>query len=349
MAARPCSGHSVIMMRTLLILVSMFVLAGCATPFVQPERTPPAGFTGPRIENPVLAGTPGAFIVDDAARLPFLRWGPEAADGVIVALHGMNDSSAAFHLAGPAWAERGIATYAYDQRGFGGAPGRGLWAGEARMTQDLRVVVDLVRARHPGATLAVIGESMGGAVAISAFASDSPPSADRVILLAPAVWGWSSQSVPNRFSLRIAAGLFGDRAVEPPDWALRDIRATDNLIQLVRNGADPAFIRNTRFDTLSGLVDLMESASHDLGRMRAPTLLMYGARDDIIEKGPMRRALERAASPPNLQTAWYPQGYHLLNRDLQAATVYRDVEAWMRSPSEPLPSGAAPILENLPE
>ncbi|PZO05283.1 MAG: lysophospholipase [Alphaproteobacteria bacterium] len=337
------------MMRTLLLLVSMLALSGCATPFVQPAMDPPPGFAGPRIQDPVLSGTPGAFIVDDAARLPFLRWGPEQAEIVIVALHGMNDYSAAFHLAGPAWAEQGIATYAYDQRGFGAAPGRGLWAGEARMTEDLRTVVALVRARHSGAIVAVIGESMGGAVAISAFASDAPPSVDRVILLAPAVWGWSSQSLPNRFSLRLAAGLFGDRAVEPPDWALRDIRATDNLIQLVRNGSDPAFIRNTRFDTLSGLVDLMESATRNLGRMQVATLLMYGASDDIIEKRPMRRALERAGSPSNLQTAWYPQGYHLLNRDLQAATVYRDVAAWLRDPAKPLPSGAPPVLPNLKE
>lgn len=349
MAARPGSGHSVQMMRMLLILLSMVALSGCATPFVQPAMVPPSGFTGPRIEDPALAGTPGVFIVDDAARLPFLRWGPEKADVVIVALHGMSDYSAAFHLAGPAWAEQGIATYAYDQRGFGNSPGRGLWAGEARMTQDLRTVVALVRARHPGATLAVIGESMGGAVAISAFASDSPPAADRVVLLAPAVWGWSSQSLLNRLSLRIAAGLFGDRAVEPPDWALRDIRVTDNLVQLVRNGTDPTFIRSTRFDTLSGLVDLMESATRKLGRMQAPVLLMYGARDDVIERRPTRRALVRSGSPPNLQTAWYPQGYHLLNRDLQAATVYRDVEAWLRNPAEPLPSGAPPVLENLSE
>jgi alpha-beta hydrolase superfamily lysophospholipase len=337
------------MMRMFLILVSTLALSGCATPFVQPAMDPPPGFAGPRIEDPVLSGTPGAFIVDDAARLPFLRWGPEQAEIVIVALHGMNDYSAAFHLAGPAWAEQGIATYAYDQRGFGAAPGRGLWAGEARMTQDLRTVVALVRARHPRATLAVIGESMGGAVAISAFASDAPPTADRVVLLAPAVWGWSSQSLPNRLSLRLAAGVFGDRAVQPPDWALRDIRATDNLIQLVRNGTDPAFIRNTRFDTLSGLVDLMESATRNLGGIQVPALLMYGGRDDIIETRPMRRALERAGSPPNLKTAWYPQGFHLLNRDLQAATIYRDVDSWLRNSSEPLPSGAPPVLPNLKE
>ena len=328
------------MIRALVLSVMLLALAACTTPHVQPPLTPPAGFAGPRIEA-------DAFVVDDGGRLPYLRWGPQEPSAVVIALHGMNDHAAAFRLAGPWWAERGIATYAYDQRGFGDAPGRGVWAGEARMAEDLRTVVALVRARHPTARIAVAGESMGGAVAISAFASDRPPVADQLLLLAPAVWGWSSQSIPNRASLWAAARLMGPRSVTPPDWAVRRIRATDNLIELVANGNDSGFIRSTRFDALSGLVDLMESATTKLGQVRGPTILMYGAHDQIIEKGPMRRALVRAGDPPNLRTAWYPDGWHLLNRDWQAEVMFRDVEAILRDPDAVLPSGAGPVLNQL--
>jgi len=328
------------MIRALALSMMLLGLAACATPHVQPPLTPPAGFAGPRIE-------PGAFLVDDGARLPYLRWGPEEPEMIVIGLHGMNDHAAAFRLAGPWWAERGIATYAYDQRGFGASPGRGVWAGEARMAEDLRTVVALVRARYPNARIAVAGESMGGAVAISAFASDRPPVADQLILLAPAVWGWSSQSLPNRASLWAAARLMGSRSITPPDWAVRRIRATDNLIELVANGNDPGFIRSTRFDALSGLVDLMESATLKLGQVRAPTLLLYGAMDQIIEQGPMRRALIRAGDPPNLRTGWYPDGWHLLNRDWQAEVMFRDVEALLRDPDAALQSGAGPVLDEL--
>jgi alpha-beta hydrolase superfamily lysophospholipase len=326
------------MIRAFVLTVLLLALAACATPYVQPSLTPPADFAGPRMED-------RAFIVDDGARLPFRRWGPvdQQPRAVVVALHGMNDHSAAFRLAGPWWAERGIVTYAFDQRGFGLAPGRGLWAGEARMAADLRTVVSLVRARHPQARITVVGESMGGAVAISAFASKRPPQADQLILLAPAVWGWSSQGLPNRVSLWVAARLLGDRAVAPPDWAVRDIRASDNLMELIANGNDPLFIRETRFDTLHGLVDLMESATYRLGQVRVPTLLMYGAHDQIIAKRPMRRALARAGDVPTLRSAWYPDGWHLLNRDLQAAVVFRDIEAVLADPGAALPSGAGDV------
>lgn len=329
------------MRRSLALLALAATLTGCGAPYVQSPLTPPHGFAGPVVEA-------GAFVVQDGARLPYRLWIPDTEPwAVVVALHGMNDHSAAFRLAGPWWAEQGIATYAYDQRGFGAAPGRGVWAGEALMVEDLRTVVALVRMRHPNARIAVVGESMGGAVAISAFASDRPPAADQAILLAPAVWGWSSQGLPNRAGLWVAARLLGDRAVEAPDWAVRDIRATDNLIELIANGADPRFIRATRFDALHGLVDLMESATRKLGQIQGPVALLYGANDQIIEKGPMRRALKRAKDPPNLRTAWYDDGWHLLNRDRQAEVVFRDVEALLRDPDGPLPSGAPDVLPRL--
>ncbi|AQR61242.1 lysophospholipase [Brevundimonas sp. LM2] len=332
------------MIRRTLLTGLVLGLGACAAPYLQSPLVPPADFSGPRIQS-------DGFIVQDGARLPCRYWGPAAGEprAVVVALHGMNDHANAWRLAGPWWAARGIATYAYDQRGFGAAPGRGTWAGEALMTEDLRTIVTLVRGRHPSARLAVVGESMGGAVAISAFASNRPPQADQLILLAPAVWGWSSQSLANRASLWAAARLLGSRAVEPPGWAVRRIRASDNLAELIANGADPLFIRATRFDALSGLVDLMESASRQLGSVRIPTTLMYGAHDQIIEPGPMRRALIQAGRPPNLRTAFYPDGWHLLNRDLQAEVVFRDIEALLFDAAAILPSGAGAVLQALLE
>ena len=299
--------------------------------------TPPPGFSGPSLAA-------DAVIMDDGARLPLARWTPETEPwAVIVALHGMNDSRAAFRLAGPWWAEQGIETWAIDQRGFGQAPGRGVWAGEARMVQDLRTTVALARARHPHAVIAVAGESMGGAVAIVAFASDRPPDADRLILLAPAVWGWSAQGPLNSAGLWLAARTMGARAVEAPEWAVRALPASDNRLELFRNYRDPNSLITTRFDALYGLVDLMESASRRLGDVRAPTLLLYGAHDNVIRREPMRQALQRAGDRPGLRTAFYPDGWHILNRDLQAEAVFRDVAAWLRDAKAPLPSGAGAV------
>jgi acylglycerol lipase len=139
----------------------------------------------------------------------------------------------------------------------------------------------------------------------------------------------------------------GDRAVRAPAWAVRDIRASDNEVELLRTRRDPDFILATRFDALHGLIGLMEQASQSLGEIRRPALLLYGAHDQIIRPGPMRRALERAGERPDFRTVYYPDGWHLLNRDLQAEAVYRDVEAWLRDASAPMPSRGPAVLPEI--
>ncbi|WP_297802461.1 alpha/beta fold hydrolase [uncultured Brevundimonas sp.] len=325
--------------RPLALVAVLASLAACA-PAMQQAQPVPVGFSGPSIrEGGYNLGT---FIVQDGAALPYRRWSPVGQPrAVIIALHGFNDHSASFRLAGPWWAEQGIEVWAYDQRGFGAAPNKGVWSDPELSREDLRTVTALVRSRYPDTPIAIAGESMGGAIGITAFSSQRPPQADRLILLAPAVWGWSSQNTFNRVALWGAARFAGGRTAEPPSFATRRIRATDNVVELLRNGRDPRFIVSTRFDALHGLVDLMEEASLGLRQVRVPTLLAYGATDQIITKEPMRLALDRAEGNANLTTAYYPQGWHLLNRDLAAETVFADVVAWMDD--QPLPSGASAV------
>ena len=44
--------------------------------------------------------------------------------------------------------------------------------------------------------------------------------------------------------------------------------------------------------------------------------------------------------PKGRRIAFYTDGYHMLLRDLQAETVYRDIAAWINDRRAPLPSGA---------
>ena len=111
------------------------------------------------------------YITRDGLELGLMHWDAEKPAAIIVALHGMSDYSNAFALPAPWWAAHGITTYAYDQRGFGRSPETGLWAGGDVMRRDLDDFVGVVRRRNPGLPVFVLGESMGGAVAMTAFAS----------------------------------------------------------------------------------------------------------------------------------------------------------------------------------
>lgn len=311
------------------------LLAACTPLAVQQAARPDLTFQGPRFAD-------DAVISFDGARLGLTVWPAEREPwAVIVAVHGMNDYANAFHFAAPEWARAGVTTYAYDQRGFGRSPGRGVWGGEALMVEDLRTVTALAHARYPTALIAVVGESMGGSVAVTAFASDNPPRADRLVLLSPGVWGFRAQPLPNKTLLWLAANFTGAKVYKPPRWLTQRIFPTDNRDELIAMGRDPLMIWGARSDTLYGLVKLMNHAAAQVGRDAAPTLYLYGAHDDIIP----RKAAFRAARGLTMadRSAYYDAGHHLLTRDLQRAVVIADVLAFLKDPAAALPSEAPPI------
>ncbi len=301
------------------------LLNGCA-----PTAIP----MGPPVRPAALAED--AALMPDGTDLPLKIWWPEASSprAVILALHGFNDYSNAFAIPAPLWAEEGIATYAYDQRGFGASEERGLWPSEEALGHDLRTVLKLVRARHPGVPLYVLGESMGAAVAIAALAGHDGL-ADGAVLVAPAVRALDEHNPIGRALLWLAAHTV-------PWWSASgkglDIKASDNIEVLRALARDPLVVHATRADSLYGLIELMDAATRAGPRLALPLLILHGEKDELV---PMSSVRELAAALPNgSRFALYPNGYHLLLRDLQAELVIRDVAAWLIAPQAPLPSRA---------
>ncbi|MEM7766375.1 MAG: alpha/beta fold hydrolase [Pseudomonadota bacterium] len=321
-----------------LLLAALMVLPvpGCS-PVTQ------RAFNVTEAPTPMLDIASDTFISFDGAPLGLTVW--EAAGGaepdiVVVGLHGMNDWANAFYMAAPFWAQHGVTTYAYDQRGFGRSPNRGIWPKEDLMREDLRTAVSLARARHPDAILAVVGISMGGAVAMSTFGTDGAPPVDRLVLSGPGLRGWGALPLSYRTSLWMSARVRPGWVVTPPRRFVR-IEPTDNLDMLREIWSSPMMLRENRIDQVHGVVSLMETAHRRAPNLPADrTLMAYGANDYVIPPPGVQRTA--AVLPVGVRTVYYPEGYHMLLRDMQAERVWTDYLAFFRDPEAPLPSGEAP-------
>jgi alpha-beta hydrolase superfamily lysophospholipase len=320
------------------LVAPLLLLAGCAPPadpeirFASAAPPHPVGGTG----GPARF-TDSEFIADDGIHLPLRKWlPPGGVTAVILALHGFGDYSRAFEMPAQIWASHGIATYAFDQRGFGGTPGHGLWAGEGKLPGDAITASRIVRRIHPGSPLYLLGESMGGAVAVLAAPAALP---DGVILSAPAVWGRATMGLVPRLALFLGARLFPDMFLT--GRGLR-VQASDNLPMLKALAQDPLVLKGARVDTIYGLVDLMDDALATAARLTVSTLVLYGAHDEVVPRQPIAQFV--AYLPPDpahkRRLAYYPKGYHLLLRDLDGAIVTGDVASWILDRAAPLPSRA---------
>ncbi len=280
----------------------------------------------PAIERVESAGpAPDRYVTRDGLRLGLTHWDAQMPFAVIVALHGMSDYSNAFAMPAPFWADHGITTYAYDQRSFGRSPQPGIWPGNTILRRDLADFVDVVKTRHPGLPVYVLGESMGGAVAMTAFASNAPPKADGIILVAPAVWSRKTMPLSYRLALWTTSHTFRW-------WALSGsglkITPSDNLPMLIAIGRDPLFQKRTRADEIYGLVSLMDEAYEaPAGLNKLPMMFLYGGNDQIIPKGPTEQVLAKFGAKPAVKH--YPNGYHMLLRDLPGGERWADISLWV--------------------
>ncbi len=299
------------MMRRLTALTAA-MLGGCVSFPDAPAPTAP----------PTLAANVVQSI--DGALLGLKRWPADDPIAVVIAVHGMNDYSNAFAGAGAWWAGNArVTTYAVDQRGFGASPGFGLWFGAETMKADLRAAIEAVRRAHPQTPLYVLGHSMGAATVIAAE-KDETLGADGLILAAPGVWGGDALPLSHRIAANFAAAvapaktLTGERAGR---------QATDNIDILRGMAADPLVIKETRVDAVLGVVRLMGEAYDGAGEVCADALVLIGQKDEIIPKKVMEKTAGRLCGEVDMRR--YPDGWHLLMRDLQAERVWRDVAAWI--------------------
>jgi alpha-beta hydrolase superfamily lysophospholipase len=311
-----------------------WVLAACAS------LTAPAG---PAATTPQLAQA--TFVTSDGLQLPVRSWLPDAAPrAVVVALHGFNDYSKAFDKVpgaiglGPYLRDKGVAVFAYDQRGFGASPYHGLWPGSDALVGDFDAFVAVIHQRYPGVPVYALGESMGGAVVMSALTRANAPQVAAAILVAPAVWARATMPAVYRVALWMGARIV-------PGWRPTGRSfgrmASDNIAMLRDNGRDPLFIKETRIDSVYGLVGLMDEAYAAAGNLRVPTLYLYGANDEIIPAKASAAAMSfLLQADPQARGAFYEYGWHMMLRDKNGPNVLDDIAVYINDRTAPLPSGA---------
>lgn len=277
--------------------------------------------------KPAIEGD--VFITRDGLKLPVRHWDAPQPIALIVALHGMSDYSNAFDMPGTWWAAHGITTLAYDQRSFGRAPNPGIWPGADALRGDLDDFVDAARMKYPRVPVYAMGESMGGAVVLSALAATHPPHADGVILVAPAMWSRSDMPLSYRVALWVTAHTMPGLTLTGKGLK---IWPSDNIEMMRKLARDPLFQHGTRADAVYGLVNLMDEARHAPERLppqTPPILFLYGAKDQIIPKEPSEAVI--AALGARATVHRYEHGYHMLLRDLDGEMVWSDVRDWIAS------------------
>jgi acylglycerol lipase len=283
----------------------------------------------PRPAPPVRAQTPSLHrdhvVVGDGSRLPLTSWRPEGLpEALVLGLHGYGDYRQSFARLGNWLAARGVALLAYDQRGFGETRSRGVWPGASTLVQDLAEVVAALRADQPDLPLILLGESMGGSVALAGLRRGQIARVDRLILAAPGVRA-AEAPLQQLHDLALKLG-----ALALPWLAIELRRGGRPWLapeESARLADDPLILRELSVGTYDGLIELATLASAEPEVPLPPTLLLYGELDHTITRQAIDDLAERLGERDVLRL--YPERHHLLLHEADAERVFADCLTWL--------------------
>ncbi|MCC7531292.1 MAG: alpha/beta fold hydrolase [Candidatus Melainabacteria bacterium] len=285
---------------------------------------------------------------------PLLEWAPPACIKprlAILCIHGFSMHKGTYTAFGKEMAKDGIATYALDMRGFGE---RKEIAGKTELDfdgslADIKVALQRIHKKHADLPVIILGESMGGAIALRATA------------LFPELVAGLISSVPakDRFSLEdgnkvgVKAGLqtmlggFNKQMTDSAMAAVNKISEKEELRNVWKT--DP--LMRTSFSPKEFVqLDTFMSGNLDAAAMvkDTPVLFIQGSNDKLIRPAGTWKLFERL-STPNRQMVLSKNSEHLIFEEGQFNPEdIKFVLSWIDSNVAPLDPAITGIKNKLP-
>jgi len=215
-------------------------------------------------------------------KTPYRSWIPlNKPSEVLLCVHGLGFSSASYAQFGRVMAGHGFAVYALDVRGFGQWMNR---KGEAEVDfeaclSDVEAALKVLRKTYPGVPIIMVGESMGGAIALAAN-SRHPELVDGLISSVP-----SSDRYAKLSSELIIGAHYLQDANKPVDLTPEVVdRVTDDPALRAKMESEPLNRMKITPKELKQFEAFMKG-NNDAAKLieKTPVLMMAGFKDRLVK------------------------------------------------------------------
>jgi lysophospholipase len=253
--------------------------------------------------------------------------------GTLLLVHGLAEHSGRYPHVAALLCGLGLRVRAYDHRGHGASGGPRMAVPHADIYVDDLAEIHDATVRQWNELPIVLGHSMGGLVAARLATARVRP-IRALILSSPAL------------ALRISSGMM---TVHRLLLALAPQLRVPNPIDARQLSHDPEVARAYRTDPLvqgtisAGVLETflhgMAQAQADAPRLEAPTLMLVGGADRIVDAAGSRTFHDNA--PEDLrEMVWFGNGYHEIFNEAEPlrSEVFAALSGWLRAHL-----GAAPV------
>ena len=264
----------------------------------------------------------------DGVELAFYTYGPEEAERAVVVLHGIESHAGWFTSSCEALARAGLRVVSPDRRGSGTSGGpRGHLPSTALPLDDLRRIVEWVRAERPGRPLQAVAHSWG-AVYVLAYQERAPKAFERLGLVGPGLFPRVDLSPPQK--LRVALGALASPELRLPIPIEGPESFTANPARRAAIGADEDRLLSAtaRFFACAWL--LRRRALAAALRTEVPVAVFLGGRDAIIDTEATRRFFYRCGREVVVEV--FDQAHHTLEFEADPSAFLESLTRWCTAP-----------------
>jgi len=212
---------------------------------------------------------------------------------IILCVHGLGLHSGSYEQFGKAMSQRGYAVYAVDVRGFGSwmaAKGREK-CDFKHCSDDIVSTLNVLRMANPNVPVYLLGESMGGAIALD-VASEYPSLINGLISAVPAAERFNTGRTDFKVFMHL---LTGNRKVNVEKSVVN--RATADPVLREEWSEDPLGRMNLSAKELMQFQAFMND-NHDRARKidRLPVLIVQGGKDKLVKAEGTKELFEKLAT-----------------------------------------------------
>jgi acylglycerol lipase len=218
---------------------------------------------------------------------------PERAVAGLIIVHGIAEHGARYrHIAAPL-AQRGIASFVYDQRGHGLHPARRTDIDDFdHFATDLETLGQSLRARFPTLPLFVWGHSMGSVI-VTLAAIDRLRWARGLISTGHALDALPKLEGATGAALKLAANLLPRLRIS---LRIDGSKLTQVLEEQRAHMADPLVPRSASLRLLYGFAAASARCTHNLPAITQPWLAVHGEADAVCPPSGSRAVIQRLGS-----------------------------------------------------
>ncbi|MCL7024647.1 hypothetical protein MKW94_020104 [Papaver nudicaule] len=260
--------------------------------------------------------------------------------GIVYFCHGYGDTCTFFFEGiARAIAAAGYGVYAVDHPGFGLSEGlHGYIPSFDDLVDNVIERFNIIKERPEAKGLPrfLLGQSMGGAVAIKAHLKQ-PNAWDGVVLVAP-MCKIKDDMKPSPTCLKVLTLLSNvlPKAKWVPAKDLGELMFRDPIKKKMAVYNVISYSDRTRLKTAVELLNATQDIESQVDKVSSPLLVLHGAEDKVTDPLISKFLYEKAACKDKTLKL-YPEGYHCIlegEPDERILTVLKDIVSWLdfRSP-----------------